>query len=261
MHMATLETPFEFTGKIGNLTAYKMKGTGKTVIRKAAGHSRKRLKTAPEFIRTRENNSEFKACTSLTAGIRKAIFPLVHMGDTQFTGALNRLSKQIQLLDTEHERGQRSVQLSRYRHMLRGFSINLPQPFDGFLRHPLQIQTLRNDSAAVITIPAIIPGVNLFLPPKGAFYRFVACLGVVSDVAVADTARSLAGFMTQSHATPWEHPASPVPETGIRLQIPGSIPESDSLILGIGVEMGQPDRFGEILPVKYSGAAKVLEVY
>lgn len=201
------------------------------------------------------------ACTRLTAGIRKAIFPLVHMGDTQFTGALNRLSKQIQLLDTEHERGQRPVQLSRYRHMLRGFSINLPQPFDGYLRHPLHIQTNRDESAAVITIPAIIPGVNLLLPPRGTFYRFVACLGVVHAVAVSDTACNLAGFMTQIHATPWEHPASPAPEISIQLQIPGSIPDSDSFLVGIGVEMGQPDRFGEILPVKYSGAAKVLEVF
>ena len=57
--MARLTGNFDFTGKLGNISAYKINGTGKTVLRTKGGASKHKIKHHPAFINTRRNNAEF----------------------------------------------------------------------------------------------------------------------------------------------------------------------------------------------------------
>lgn len=260
--MATLDGPFNFRGKMGKLSAYKRKGSDKIILRVGSGPSKEQIHLAPQFERTRENNSEFKACTMLTAGIRGAVFPVKHLGDPNFTGALNKLGKRLQLLDPEAERGQRGVYLSRHKQMLRGFSFNLEDPFDSVVRHPPVVQTDRASAAATVTIPALVPGVSLVLPWKAPFLRFVVSLGAVGDVYFTDGMfQSVAVSNAQFQLTPWQHVNAQIEETAVSVQLRKGVDEGASLVLAIGIELGMPDRFGEMEWIQGAGAVKILAVF
>ncbi len=260
--MALLNGPLDFNGRIGKISAYKMKGCDKTVIRVGSGPSKKQIQESPTFARTRENNAEIKGSTLLTAAVRHALFPVKHLGDTKFTGALNSLFRQVLALDSEGERGKRSVYLSRNRQMLKGFGLNLDHPFDGVLRHPVSIQADRENAAATVTFPNIIPNINLHLPWEATFYQFVVSLGVVGDIVY-----NINGHMhttdshAQFHTTEWQHRDAHADEAEIRIQLDKEIPEDASLVLSIGIQMGMPDRFGVLEVVRYTGTAKVVEVF
>lgn len=57
--MATLEGGIEFTGSVGMLSAYRMKGSDKIILRKKGGPKKKQVLTSQKFKRTRENMAEF----------------------------------------------------------------------------------------------------------------------------------------------------------------------------------------------------------
>ncbi len=51
--MAKLEEDFQFTGRIGNLSSYKMRGVDGIVVRKKGGPSKEQFETSPKLQRTR----------------------------------------------------------------------------------------------------------------------------------------------------------------------------------------------------------------
>lgn len=260
--MATLNGPMDFTGSLGKFSAYKRPGSDKTYVKRKGGPSKKQIKTAPQFERTRQNNSEFAACTMLTAGIRVAVFPVKHLADSDFTGVLNGLGKKLQMLDETGERGKRSLLLSRHRYMLAGFNFNVNHAFDTVVRHPLTVKTFPKTARATVTIPRLVPGVSLNLPWKAPYYRFIVSLGPVGDVEFkAGGFKGVEAGAIQFHYTEWQHTDAPAAEQTINIklsQIPG---ESASVLLAVGIEMGMPDRFNEIGTVRRAGAARILALF
>jgi hypothetical protein len=57
--MAILKNGLQFTGSVGNLSAYTRRGSDKVIIRTKGGASRDKIKKSPNFKRTRESNSDF----------------------------------------------------------------------------------------------------------------------------------------------------------------------------------------------------------
>lgn len=260
--MGVILTPLEMTGRIGEFTAYKRKGSDKIIFRRKGGPSKKQVLQDPHFETTRLHLSDFGACNKLTAGIRRAIARIKHLGDPNFTGALNKTAKNIQEMNTEAFRGQRSIFLSRHRHMLSGFQLNSNYPFDGLLRHPLSVHTDRAQASATVVIPHIQPGIALALPWQAPFYRVIITLGIVGDILYHPN-----GFhpsvTTYPHsiATEWRFQAAESEQTELFLQLQEPLPNEASLVLGIGIEMGKPDRHGVIATARYAGSAKILEVF
>ncbi|WP_298711432.1 hypothetical protein [Chitinophaga sp.] len=250
------------TGKIGEFTAYKRKGSDKIIFRRRSGPSKKDILQAPRFEGTRMHLSDFGACNKLTASIRRAVFSIKHLGDPNFTGALNKAAKHIQEQNTEAYRGQRSIYLSRHRHMLTGFHLNNNHPFDGLLRHPLAVHTDRAQASATVVIPHIQPGIALALPWQAPFYRITMTLGIVGDVLFGtDGFHPAVTTYPHSTATEWRFQAAESEQTELSLQLQEPLPAEASLVLGIGIEMGKPDRYGVIETVRYTGSAKILEVF
>lgn len=260
--MATLNGLIDFTGSLGNYSAYKRPGSDKTYVKKKGGPSKKQIKTAPQFELTRQNNSEFTACTMLTAGIRVAVFPVKHLGDSDFTGVLNGFAKKLQLLDETGERGKRSLFLSKHRYMLMGFNFNKNHAFDTVVRHPLAVKTFPKTARATVTIPRLVPGVSLNLPWKAPFYRFIVSLGPVGDVELkGEGFKSAEAGAIQFHYTAWQHTDAPAVEQTINIKLPKVPGESASVMLAAGIEMGMPDRFNEIETVRRAGAARILALF
>src|SRR3989337_1041067 len=94
--MALLESDIQFTGPLGNLSAYRMRGVDKIIVRKKGGASKKRIKNDPEFERTRENNTEFSGRAAGVRWVMRALMPLRRVADYNLCGPINKLMKHVQ---------------------------------------------------------------------------------------------------------------------------------------------------------------------
>lgn len=260
--MAFLSGGFEFTGSFGNMSAYRMKGTDKIVLRKKGGASKKRIKTAPEFARTRENNAEFGGCANTVRSIRHALFPLNKLANYNFTPTLTLLAKNIQLLDTVNERGKRMVNFSQFRYMLEGFQLNKEIIFDSVVKYPLKGIIERETGSATIEIPHLHPQLNLDFPWEAPLYRFVIGLGVFTDSAFNGRDYKDKKVLPKADTvyTEWlpVQQAFEAQRFTLQLNSLDGIDDMKSMILSIGIEMGMPVTNTFIQPVKYAACAKIL---
>ncbi len=107
--MAKAISNLDLAVMLGNLTAYRRRGSDKLILRRPGGPSKKQIMEDYNFDETRKNMSDFGACTKATKGLRDAILPLLHLGDPNFTGRLNQLFKKIQHMPSGTLRGARSI--------------------------------------------------------------------------------------------------------------------------------------------------------
>src|SRR5689334_9870332 len=122
--MARLLPNFMFTGSMSNMSAYKRHDSDKIILRTKGGPSKQKVKTSPSFEVTRKNNKEFGGRASTTARILRVFEYLKPIIDYNVTAQMISLLRAIQELDTEHERGQRNVLISKNPRLLEGFNLN-----------------------------------------------------------------------------------------------------------------------------------------
>jgi len=260
--MAYFTNGIAFIGAIGNMTAYKMKGTDKIIVRSKGGASKAQIKHSPGFERTRENNTEFGGCSYASKAIRQVLFPVKHLADYNFTSTLTKLAKHIQLQDKVGDRGQRSILLSRHSYLLDGFQLNKKNTFDYVVRHPAGCFIERETGSAEIQLPALNPGFNLVAPWQYPFFRFIITFGMVADVVCKESnyqSQEKLLLPTTAH-TEWQPVKQDFEAQRIVLQIRdlAELDDTKTLLVGIGIEMGMPITNEVIDVVKYAGCAKIL---
>jgi hypothetical protein len=257
-----------FTGSIGGMSAYRMKGSDKIILRSKGGASKQKIKEAPEFELPRKNIAEFGGCGKAAASIRKAIYPVKHLADYNFTPTLSALSKTIQVMDTESLWGERAIYFSRHRFLLEGFHLNKKNTFDSVVRHPLGCVIERGTGSAVVQLPNLLPEQNLRMPWQYPYFRFTIGLGVVAD----RTYHGASYEYTDPHPRQYPHPCylhtewqmakQPFAAQSITLQLnqPENLDDAATLLLFAGIEMGTPVSDQLTIPVKYAGCAKIVAV-
>jgi hypothetical protein len=263
--MPTLEGPYQFTGTLHNLTAYKMRGSDKIILRRKGGPSKKQVRQSPRFEHTRRNNREFGGRSRAAQRVRRILAPLRFLADHNFTGPLNALFKHIQLLDTAHEWGQRSILLSRQPKLLEGFNLNRRFLFDSLVRVPLAYSISKENLQAVVHVPALLPKVNL--SPAGAhpWFKIMAVMGIIPDlVYTANRGYQPEGEDEMFGAVTAESDWLPVSSGSAAFDLSISITHipktpSYSCLLAVGMAMGTMQQNG-IRAVPYVGGAKVLAV-
>jgi hypothetical protein len=259
-------TDISFTGSLGNISAYKMKGSDKIILRTKGGASKKKIQKVKEFERTRQLNAEFGGRSAGSKYIMRSLFPLKALADYNLAGPLNALIKPIQAMDTESDRGKRNIYFTRQPKLLEGFSLNKRNPFDSIVRNPVSCRLNKKNYSASIEIPALIPGINFFVPPgRHPLYSIVIVLGIVPDlIFTKDGYKPLTDPQAVHEATGW-HPVSKASQAmalevslqGKSLQLPVA---SFSLVLSIGIRFGTVGMGDAVEQVKYAGAAKVMVV-
>ncbi|OIR01131.1 hypothetical protein GALL_167640 [mine drainage metagenome] len=264
--MASLKGNIAFTGSLGNLSAYTRKGSNNIILRTKGGASGKAIKTSPKFINTRRVMSEFGGASSTAKNIKLAMTGVTHLDHRFFQNKLNAICSRIQKLDTTSDWGQRSVLISRYKNLLEGFNLEMGTLFDSILKHPLHCHINRADQSASITVPALFPGISLYVPGKFSFFRLVPVLGIIPDMQWDAKFKKYMPVnpAVQSYRdlkiTEWFGVSAVCDEQIIDMQIDRktNISDSDSFILSIGIEFGNPLTASLIQPVKNAGAAKVV---
>ncbi|SFD89031.1 hypothetical protein SAMN05518672_103720 [Chitinophaga sp. CF118] len=260
--MAILKGGLDFIGPVGNMSSYKRRDMEGTIVRMKGGASKKKIKTSPAFVRTRENNSEFTGSARAGSKIRWALIYVRHLADYNFTYTLNELCSIIQKEDKTSIRGQRAILLSQHGDMLEGFSLNKKNTFDNVVRHPLKCTVDRETGSAVVQVPKLLPDINIFLPWKAPLFRFVISLQAIGDTEYNYPKLSF----KDSDCTPalyseW-HPSSEACE-GERFEIKldkGKPEDLMTMIVSVGIEMGMPLSNTVVNVVKYAGCAKILTV-
>jgi hypothetical protein len=265
--MASLAKGFGYIGSLGDISAYRMQGVDRIVVRTKGGASKDKIRNHPSFVRTRENNQEWKACTMAARMVNNAMLPVKHLADHNYAGALTAVCKSIQLDESVSRRGERGIPFSQSLYKLEGFGLNKYHVFDAILRHPLQYEIGRQTGTAIVQLPRIMPGINLQNPRKQAMFRFVFTLGMLPDVVFQpgiQAYKPVTDIQPNSYAvanTPWCAFEAGCDAQQLLLSVNGwQMQEHLSLILAAGVEFGQPVSTTEVKTTKYAGAAKLLKL-
>lgn len=264
--MALLESEFQFTGSLGNLSAYRMRGVDKIVVRKKGGASRKRIRTAPEFENTRRNNSEFRGRAQGVRLMMRALLQIRSVvANYNLCGPLNALMKHVQNRDDVNGLGKRSIILSKHGALLQGFSLNTT-PFETMVTTPFTYTVSNDTYTATVRIPELVLGINFFPTEKHPLFRVMAVLSVAPDLHWTDKdyQPSDAKYELISPAiaeTPWKPSANGLEATTLELKLQSIPPDNAcALLLTIGISFGTPSDGPIIKETKYAGAARIVRV-
>lgn len=261
--MAILENnEFQFLGSFGKVTAYRMRGSDKIILRAKGGPTKRQIQTSPNFEHTRLNNAEFCGAVTAAKAIRSTIvFPIQDLADHNFSPKFVGICRKIQLLDKEKENGRRGVCLSAHRDLLAGFRLNKKDPFMNVVLNPLRPVLDRETKTAVIQLPRLTKRMNLDLRWKLPLYRFQFSLGIMEDIVHDGNGyNESVRFPIATTETEWhksETDFSPQ-RVELKLNIPEVLRETQTMILSIGIEMGRYDGRGEIERVGHTGSACIL---
>ncbi len=154
---------FRLTGKLGDLSFYS--NSDGYFVKQSSGHSAERIKNAPEFVRTRENYSEFGECAKVGKFLRESLFDLLYGAkDNKVTQRVTQLMSNIKDLDVISDRGKRHVDQGLEnpdgRVLMTGFDFNEHAPLSYVLGNTVDLDT----DTGKISIPGFVPEQQLHYP-------------------------------------------------------------------------------------------------
>ena len=130
--MAKQKGHIKYVGTLGEVRHFKIKGNEGYFAGLKGGPTGEQVKTAPGFVRTRENMSEFAACAMAGKSVRIGLSAITkQMTDSQFTGRLTAIMKKINIEDGSEARGQRAILVSQEPQYLKGLDFNKNISFNG----------------------------------------------------------------------------------------------------------------------------------
>ena len=180
--MARQKGHVKYVGTLGEVRHFKIKGNEGYFAGLKGGATAEQIKTAPGFIRTRENMSEFAACANAGKSIRVGLSALMkQMSDSQFTGRLTAIMKKINIEDGSEARGQRAVLVSQQPQYLKGLDFNRNISFNGVFSAPYTLTPNVDRNESVLTIPSFNPANFISVPSGATHFRIINALAVVSD--------------------------------------------------------------------------------
>lgn len=262
--MAKLEGGFYFTGTLGELTAYKMKGVDKIVLRHKGGASKRKIKTSPRFARTRENYSEFSGRSTAASLLRRAMGFAHTFSDHNLLNSLHPLMRRIQLLDETSSRGQRNICLHVAPHLLQGFSLNRHTQFDSVVRSSVQCSIDHETLSATVELPALVPKINFFPHRPYPMFQMLVVLGLMPGVYYRKTGftapREFDPHHRKEQSTEWQFAEKGCAAQTLQLQLPPAPPGDFTLLVTVGICFGSIKEGGLVQQERYSGLAKVVGV-
>jgi len=222
--MAEQKGLIKFAGKVAGLSFYN--SVHGFQVRQKGGASPERIKTAPEFIRTRENMSEFGRAGQGSKLLRQAFKPLLmRCADRQVHSRLTKALMKTIRADTINDRGERHVAQAGAT-LLEGFEFNAASPLSSAFHGKFDATIDRAKGIARVNITACVPAKDLTPPPGATHFRFVMGAGEI-DFKNAKVETQFA----QSA----DVPVREIANQSIVLETVGSADSTDVLFLVFGV--------------------------
>ena len=262
--MGKLTGAVKFTGRVGDLVAYKRHDLEGIFVMQISGPSKEAIATKPAYERTRRNISEFGGRGTSSHWIRQAMSPQLRLHDYNFTSELNKIAKPIQELDEVSAWGKRSVLFTKSNGIHNGFNLCEKTTFDSIVRNPVSFSVSKEMLSASVHIPALLPGINFFVPLKVPMYKITAALGIVPDLHHnGDKYAPVKGYtdpMPVAEAgTAWNAVLGGSAAETLEMKQTFQPPDENFiLLLSIGIRFGNMVTPGDVKQVKRGGAAKIL---
>jgi len=264
--MAFLQDGIQFTGNINGLSAYKVRGSDKIILRTPGGASKSQIQKSPAFETTRNLNNEWIAVTRAAMNIRRGLWELKPLADYNISGPLNALVKKIQSMDTVNPKGRRSILFSLQTDALSCFHYNRQTIFDSVIRQPLDVNIDKSTAVVDITLPFLQPQINFFPNPRYVYFRILMACTSVSNYTCAEGRRDylpLSAQMPEYLSVNSEWSTTKVPQASLHFQV---APRFDFhtgpemvILFGAGIQYGMPGADGSIQPVPHAGAARIIK--
>lgn len=188
--MAKASGIIKIEGTVEDLTFYKK--DGKNFVRRKGGVPKERIENDPNYVRTRENNSEFGHSGTAGKVLRMAMGSLVFKAkDGKLSSRMLQVMSRIKNLDTTSARGLRQVSVGlstpEGKQLLKGFDFNINAPLNGVLFAPYDLNT----TTGVIEITDFIAAEQLQFPQGSTHISFQsAVLAIDFDTEVSELAYS-----------------------------------------------------------------------
>jgi len=183
--MAKASGIIKIEGTVEDLTFYKK--DGKNFVRKKGGIAKERIANDPNFVRTRENNTEFAHSGSSGKTLRMAMGTLVFKAkDSKLSSRLLQTMSRIKNMDSSSARGERKVAIGittpEGKMQLKDFDFNANAPLKGVFFAPYALNTATGE----ITITNFIPLEHLHYP-QGATHISLQSAVVHLDFATTES--------------------------------------------------------------------------
>ncbi|MBU0695990.1 MAG: hypothetical protein KKE39_05625 [Bacteroidetes bacterium] len=182
--MARQTGPLKYSGTLGDIRHFKIKGLKGDFAGLKGGPSGDQVKTGPEFKRTRENMNEFGGCAIAGKSVRIGLSQLMkQMSDSQLTGRLTGIMKKINLEDQSEARGYRAILISTQPQYLKGIGFNKNVNFDSIFFAPFTLAGTAGRDGSTLTVDAFNPLSFVNAPAGATHFRLINAISVVSDFA------------------------------------------------------------------------------
>lgn len=140
--MGKLKGILKITGSFDGLSFFEL--DGKIIVRRTGGFNGEAIKTQDNYVRTRENASEFGSCSTLSKQLRYALFPYLRKIKTPYLYSyVTGLLSAIQKCDTVSERGKRKVSIgittAEGKQLWAGFEFNKTLSFSQMVDVPYHV--------------------------------------------------------------------------------------------------------------------------
>ena len=171
----------KYSGNLGGISHYKMKGVAADLAKIATGPSKNQIMNDPAFQRTRENNMEFGGSAKAGKALREGLSSVIKKySDSQVTGRITKIFKGINL-EGAGTRGKRNIDLTLHKNNLDGFEFNKNTSLGGVFSatYTLTETAARDESAMDIT--AFNPWDNIDAPAGATHFRLINGIATVSD--------------------------------------------------------------------------------
>lgn len=142
--MARSNGLIKIEGTVEDLTFYRK--DGKNFVRKKGGVSRERILNDPNYVRTRENMSEFSHSGSSGKMLKLAVGSMAFRAkDSKLASRMLQVMSRIKNLDATSKRGKRLVSVgletAEGKQLLKGFDFNINASLNSVLFAPLDLNT------------------------------------------------------------------------------------------------------------------------
>jgi|GEM_PF-5842684 len=268
--MAKLKGILNITGKLEDLSLYKMRGVEDIIVRRKGGPSKNMIKNSESCVRIRENNSEFSTSSIMGSEIRYHLQITSNSSDYNSSGRLNGLMMQILKKDDQNERGERGIRLSKNRPMLDEFDFGKMNTFNNVVKKLPKVKLDRDRISAQIDIPETDGKTQLYNFSGKSWMRYKVQFTIISDMKY-DPEREKAVPLNESchglntsFVSEWIPAKGVIPSQQITLCLSdktgGKLSDYDSLLVAVSLNYGDVGADGKPHEIKYAAVTRIFTV-
>jgi hypothetical protein len=180
--MATINGPLDFTGSLGNLRCYVDPATGKKILGKKGGYTKKQFDTLDSLEENRNNANDFGGSSMWASLLYASLSDLRHLMHSRCFNNVTSAGKLIQRQDVTSPHGYRSVEVGKDLQAIEQINFNEPRPLRSIIRNQYVIDFLPDKKTATLSIPGFVPATDAWWTTKFLAVRIYFVIAQTSDM-------------------------------------------------------------------------------